>query len=86
MSKYERWLATMIAGPVFGMFSPPAMSKRAKRISSGRAVEPQQIGGLEPRDLRYARGHVELQHWPAPHGGEEMQPRVGVDGVRVPNR
>ncbi len=29
MSKYERWLPTRMAGPVRGMFSVPATSKRA---------------------------------------------------------
>ena len=50
-----------------------------------RAGEGQRdLLGLQAEDgqLRNARGHVEVQHRPAPGEGHEEQARIGVDGHR----
>ena len=85
VSKYERWLATMIAGPVFGIVLVAVDVEAGEADQFGPRRELQQVGGLEAQHLRDARGHVEVEHGPAPHRGEQLQPRVGVHRVRMPD-
>ena len=73
----------MIAGPVLGIFFRALDVEAGEADQLGPRREPQQVRRLEPRDLGDAGGHVELHDGPAPHRGEQLQPRVGVDGDGV---
>ena len=85
-SKYERWLATRIAGPAAGMWCTPSMSHRegeARRPVNARASC---WGSRSSKGSLGTPGGTSRCTTGQPGQGHDQHPRIRVDRHGVPHR